>query len=130
MSLDALVMRCWFLWWGMVALVLARKSLVPARIIGVDCEYLCGGSPSLVHLRWIYSEGLRPRSVIVDLVHLGDRASATVGYGICAAVLPLATPLDGPCEVSLSATYRSVGPAYTLITRVTTDHLSGSRQSM
>ncbi|WP_129670678.1 hypothetical protein [Candidatus Chloroploca sp. Khr17] len=118
MSLDALVMRCWFFCWGMVALVLARKSLVPARIIGVDCAYLCGGNPSLVHVRWIYSEGLRPRSVIVDLVYPGDRVSATVGYGICAAVLPVATPLEGTCEVSLSATYRSVGPAYTLITRV------------
>ncbi|PDV99750.1 hypothetical protein [Candidatus Chloroploca asiatica] len=118
MSLDAFVMRCWFLWWGSVALVLARKSLVPARIIGVDWEYLCGGNPALLHVRWIYSEGVRPRSVIVDLVHSGGRASATVGYGICAAVLPLATPLEGTCEVSLSATYRSVGPAYTLITRV------------
>jgi hypothetical protein len=114
--------RLWYAAWLGGALWLARVSLVPAPIRGARLISISGAGPHYALISWGYGVGARPLSIIFDL-ELGPAAgSATTDGEALEAEIPLGAPGDsppaGPYRLTVSATYRILGFARTVVTRV------------
>lgn len=89
---------------------LAQAWLRPAQVRAIEITEVKGAGPAFVGLRWAYSPGLRPISLIIDLV--GPNAlsgSLTVSGQAISGAIPIATASAGPYQMSASASYRIVG---------------------
>jgi hypothetical protein len=99
------------------ALWLARVSLVPAPIRGARLTGVSGAGPFYALLSWAYGVGARPVSIIIDLEAGAVSGSATTDGDALEAEIPLGAAPAGPYRITVSATYRILGFARTVVTR-------------
>jgi hypothetical protein len=104
-------------WLGLLLQLLIR-ALIPARIRHLRVRHHRAPGISSVSLSWDYSWGTRPLSLIFDLEAGAAAGSVTSDGSRTEALIPLVCPLQGPYQVTISATYRLLGYAYTRTHRV------------
>ena len=104
-------------WLGLLLQLLSR-ALIPARVRHLRVRHSKDFGTSGVSLSWDYSWGARPLSLIFDLESGVVAGSVTSDGSRTAALIPLVRPLQGPYQVTISATYRLLGYAYTRTHRV------------
>ncbi len=104
-------------WLGLLLQLLSR-ALIPARVRHLRVRHSKALGFSGVSLGWDYSWGARPLSLIFDLEAGAATGSVTSDGSRTAALIPLVRPLQGPYQVTISATYRLLGYAYTRTHRV------------
>ncbi len=100
------------------ALWLARVSLLPAPIRGARLSGVSGAGPFYAQLSWTYGIGARPISIIFDLEAGPAAGSATTDGETLETEIPLAASPAGPYRITISATYRILGVARTVVTVV------------
>jgi hypothetical protein len=101
-------------WLGLLLQLLSR-ALIPARVRHLRVRH--DGAPG-ASLSWDYSWGAQPLSLIFDLEAGVAVGSVTSDGSRTEALIPLVRPLQGPYQVTISATYRLLGYAYTRTHRV------------
>jgi hypothetical protein len=99
------------------ALWLARVSLLPAPLRGARVTGVSGAGPFYALLSWTYGVGARPINVIFDLEAGPAAGSITVDGDALEAEIPLGAAPAGPYRITISATYRILGFARTVVTR-------------
>lgn len=112
--------RRW-LWYGAVAVAglwVARVAVLPAPVRAPRLSRVGGFGPFYAELSWGYGLGARPLSVIFDFEAGGAAGSCTTDGEAVEAEIPLGLHPRGPYLLTVSATYRVLGFARTLITRV------------
>jgi len=108
------------LWYGAWAVALAwaaRTSVLPARIRGPRLTGVLGAGPYFAQLSWDYGPGARPQSVIFDFEAGGARGSCTTDGEAVEAEIPLGVRPHGAYRLTVSATYRVLCFARTIVTR-------------
>jgi hypothetical protein len=75
-----------------------------------------GAGPYYVLISWGYGTGARPASIIFDLELDGDAGSVTTDGEALEAEIPLGRAVSGPYRLTVSATYRILGAARTVVT--------------
>jgi hypothetical protein len=113
--------RIWYAVWIGGALWLARLSLAPAPIRGLQLTRLSGAGPYYALLSWSYGIGARPTSIIFDFAAGEVSGSATTDGEAIEAEIPLGAAPTGQYRLIVSATYRTLGFAYTRVTQVQGD---------
>lgn len=117
MHRKALQQQLWYAAWLGVGLWLARISLVPAPVRNPRLSELSGSGPFYAKLDWSYGLGARPLSIIFDL-ELGSATGSVTSDGeALEAEIPLASAPRGPYRLSVSATYRVLGLARTVVSQ-------------
>lgn len=99
------------------ALWLVRVSLLPAPIRSARVTGVSGAGPFYAVLSWTYGVGARPVNVIFDLQAGPAAGSITVDGDALEAEIPLGAAPAGPYRITISATYRILGFARTVVTR-------------
>ena len=118
--------RRW-LWYGAglgVGLGVLRAAVLPAAVRAPRLVDVRGAGPYLASLAWTYGPGARPVSLIFDLETETTQGSVTTDGEVQEADILLGRYPRGPYRLTVSATYRSLGVAYTI---VTTTNGEGSR---
>ena len=105
-------------WLGLLIQLLSR-GLIPARIRHLRVRHPRDPEISGVTLSWDYSWGARPLSLIFDLTAGATTGSVTSDGSSEEALITLGRPLQGPYQLTISATYRLLGFAYTRTHRLT-----------
>jgi hypothetical protein len=111
--------RRW-MWYGAIAaawLWALRVTMLPATVRGARVTGVDGSGPYYVELAWRYGLGARPQSVIVDLETGEAAGSFTTDGEALEGEIPVGVPPRGAYRLTLSATYRLLGFAHTVITR-------------
>ncbi len=117
---DTEIVRRRRLWYAALfggALWLARVSLLPAPLRGARVTGVSGAGPFYAVLSWTYGVGARPVNVIFDLQAGPAAGSITVDGDALEAEIPLGAAPAGPYRITISATYRILGFARTVVTR-------------
>ena len=74
------------------------------------------GTPAVARISLYYGSGIRPWSVIIDLLtQNGVSGSVTCDGDTTATEVPLSQPFDGAYTLTTTATYRSFGVPKTLV---------------
>ena len=102
-----------------VWLGLLIQLLIPARIRHLRVRHPRDPESSGVTLSWDYSWGARPLSLIFDLKAGATTGSVTSDGSGEEALIPLGRLLQGPYQLTISATYRLLGFAYTRTHQIT-----------
>lgn len=105
-------------WLGLLIQLLSR-ALIPARIRHLRVRHPRDPGVSGVTLSWDYSWGTRPLSMIFDLEAGAITGSVTSDGSAEQALVPLVRRWQGPYQITISATYRFLGCAYTRTHRIT-----------
>ncbi len=111
--------RRW-VWAGAYAAVgvwLVRSAVLPAAIRDARLSAVRGDGPYYAHLRWRYGLGARPVSIIFDLATHDTAGSVTTDGEEDEAAIPLGSAPNGTYHLTVSATYRLLGVARTVVTR-------------
>ena len=106
--------RLWYAAWIGGALWAARVTLFPAPVRGARVVSVSGAGPYYVLISWGYGTGARPASIILELD--GDAGSVTTDGEALEAEIPLGRAVSGPYRLTVSATYRILGAARTVVT--------------
>ena len=117
---DSEILRRRRLWYAALfggALWLARVSLLPAPLRGARVTGVSGAGPFYAMLSWSYGVGARPVNVIFDLEAGPAAGSITTDGEALEAEIPLGAAPAGPYRITISATYRILGFARTVVTR-------------
>lgn len=109
--------RLWYAAWLGGALWVARVALFPAPVRGARVVSVSGAGPYYVLISWSYGVGARPASIIFDLELDGDAGSVTTDGEALEAEIPLSRAPSGAYRLTVSATYRILGVARTVVTR-------------
>jgi hypothetical protein len=89
---------------------LAQVALLPAQVRAMEISQVSGAGPARVGLRWSYGPGVRPISLIIDLVGPGAQSgSLTIGGQATSGEIALLSAPAGPYQLTATATYRIVG---------------------
>jgi hypothetical protein len=89
---------------------LAQVALRPAQVRAVEISRVSGVGPARICLRWSYEPGVRPISLIIDVVGPGAQSgSLTIGGQATSGEIALADAPSGPYQLTATATYRIVG---------------------
>lgn len=109
--------RLWFAAWLGGLVMLARVSLLPARVRTPRLTSVSGVGPYYALIGWNYGAGARPISVIFDFAAGPAVGSVTTDGDALEAELPLGLAPAGPYTITVSATYRILGFAHTVVTQ-------------
>jgi hypothetical protein len=109
--------RLWYAAWLGGALWVARVTLFPAPVRAPRLLGVSGAGPFYALVGWGYGIGARPVSVIFDLELDGDAGSITTDGEALEAEIPLGRAASGVYTLTVSATYRILGVARTVVSR-------------
>lgn len=109
--------RLWYAAGLGAAIWAARVALVPAPVRGAHVSSVSGAGPFYALLSWGYGVGARPVSIIFDLEAGEAAGSITTDGEALEAEIPLGSAPGGPYALTVSATYRILGFARTVVTR-------------
>lgn len=98
---------------------LARVSLVPGTVREARLTGINGVGPYYATIAWSYGIGARPVSIIFDFEAGDASGSITTDGEALEAEIPLGVPPGGACCLTVSATYRILGVAHTVVRRFT-----------
>lgn len=107
----------WLGVWAVVALLVTRTAVLPARVRAPRLAGVSGTGPFYAEIRWDYGPGARPQSVIFDFATRDSGGSCTTDGEAVEAEIPLGLYPHGRYELTISATYRVLGFARTVVTR-------------
>lgn len=107
----------WYALWLGGGLWLARITILPALVRAARLTGISGGGPVYATISWSYGPGARPISIIFDLEADGVTGSITTDGEALEAEVPLGTAPSGPYQLTVSATYRILGVARTIVRR-------------
>lgn len=107
----------WYGAWAVALLWAARTTVLPARLRGPRLTGVLGAGPFYAQLGWDYGPGARPQSVIFDFEAGAARGSCTTDGEAVEAEIPIGVRPHGSYSLTVSATYRVLGFARTVVTR-------------
>jgi hypothetical protein len=100
-----------------VGVWLVRSAVLPATIRDAHLTKVSGDEPCYASLSWRYGPGARPVSIIFDLETCKATGSVTTDGEESEATIPLASAPCSTYHLTVSATYRLLGFAHTMVTR-------------
>ncbi|NTU86103.1 MAG: hypothetical protein HGA45_43380 [Chloroflexales bacterium] len=104
--------------WVAAALWIVKTTVLPAPVRATRLTEVSGFGPYYAGLSWSYGLGARPVSIIFDLEAGSAKGSITTDGEAFEAEIPLGVFPRGPYSLTVSATYRVLGFAHTVVTRV------------